>query len=565
MTYKINHANIKDWAANYDGPLFDAILCDPPYELGFMGKSWDSSGIAFDTEMWADIYKLLKPGAHLLAFSGSRTYHRMACAIEDAGFEIRDMIEWVYGSGFPKSLNIGKAVDKLGKNPYGWLEFADTYKKIIEESKYTHNDIDKHLGIKASSCYWARKDHRGGLPPRHHWEKIKEFIDLDDKYDELYNEVEREVVGQKEVMGKDNDIIYGKYKGGIVDVTKGTSEWEGWGTALKPAHEPCVLARKPIEGNVAQNCLKYGVGGLAIDKTRIKTDYNLQRNNLIEIIRVCQLDHLLLPANSVELKKFQDDTTNAIKSLYFALESVDTPILEKTTGIMQDDIIKKITSCLEETLMENTNTSLNTFGYGKNPMDKSNQKVTKSITLTVLKMITDWKISSSSVSQLIEALHIQAKTLKTIQGVQGRFPSNLIHNGSDDIPFGEANRFFYTAKASKSERNAGLDGFEEKVTKVTNMYEMERENGTMRKLATKKNHHPTVKPLALTKYLANLIRPPKGGRLLVPFSGSGSEMIGALQAGWEYVEGVELTEEYIPIAEARIEYWLKKDKQAKLL
>ena len=114
--HKINHANIKDWAKNYDGPLFDGILCDPPYELGFMGKSWDSTGIAFDTEMWADLFKLVKPGGHLLAFSGSRTYHRMAVAIEDAGFEIRDMIEWVYGSGFPKSHNIGKAVDRIQGN-----------------------------------------------------------------------------------------------------------------------------------------------------------------------------------------------------------------------------------------------------------------------------------------------------------------------------------------------------------------------------------------------------------------------------------------------------------------
>ena len=95
--YKITHANIKDWAKNYTGEPFDGILCDPPYELGFMGKSWDSSGIAFDTEMWADLLRILKPGGHLLAFSGSRTYHRMAVAIEDAGFEIRDMIEWVYG------------------------------------------------------------------------------------------------------------------------------------------------------------------------------------------------------------------------------------------------------------------------------------------------------------------------------------------------------------------------------------------------------------------------------------------------------------------------------------
>lgn len=160
MAYKINHANIKDWARDYDGEPFDAILCDPPYELGFMGKSWDSSGIAFDTEMWADIYKLLKPGVHLLAFSGSRTYHRMAVAIEDAGFEIRDMIEWVYGSGFPKSLNIGHKIP----------------------------------------------------------------------------------------------------------------EYEGYGTALKPAHEPCVLARKPIEGTVANNVLKHGTGGLNIDGSRVGTE-----------------------------------------------------------------------------------------------------------------------------------------------------------------------------------------------------------------------------------------------------------------------------------------------------
>ncbi len=111
--HKINHANIKEWAANYQGELFDGILCDPPYELGFMGKSWDSSGIAFDVEMWADLLRILKPGGHLLAFSGSRTYHRMACAIEDAGFEIRNMYLYLYGSGFPKSLNVGKATTKM--------------------------------------------------------------------------------------------------------------------------------------------------------------------------------------------------------------------------------------------------------------------------------------------------------------------------------------------------------------------------------------------------------------------------------------------------------------------
>jgi len=108
----LHHASMLDWLASYDGPLFDSCVCDPPYELGFMGKGWDSTGVAFQVETWRRVYDALKPGAHLVAFSGTRTYHRMACAIEDAGFEIRDQLAWAYGSGFPKSLDVSKAIDK---------------------------------------------------------------------------------------------------------------------------------------------------------------------------------------------------------------------------------------------------------------------------------------------------------------------------------------------------------------------------------------------------------------------------------------------------------------------
>lgn len=145
-----------------EGIQVDSVVTDPPYELGFMGKSWDSTGIAFQKETWKLAFQLLKPGGHLLAFAGSRTYHRIAVAVEDAGFEIRDQIMWLYGSGFPKSLNIGKAIDKKLGNKY-----------------------------------------------------------------------------------------------------------EGWGTALKPAHEPIVMARKPAEGTIAENVLKYGTGGINIDDCRI--------------------------------------------------------------------------------------------------------------------------------------------------------------------------------------------------------------------------------------------------------------------------------------------------------
>ena len=178
-----------------DENTFDSCVTDPPYELGFMGKSWDGTGIAFNVDFWKEVLRTLKPGGHLIAFSASRNYHRMAVAIEDAGFEIRDQIMWLYGSGFPKSLNIGKAVDKLqgNKNP-------STYKP------------------------------------------------------------------------NDKNAVYGKnYGGGVTDRTPADNEWDGWGTALKPAHEPIVLARKPLsEKSIVDNVLKYGTGGINIDECRIE-------------------------------------------------------------------------------------------------------------------------------------------------------------------------------------------------------------------------------------------------------------------------------------------------------
>ena len=191
-----NIEELKKFGDNY----FDSIVTDPPYELGFMGKSWDSTGVANDVDLWKEVLRVLKPGGYLLSFSATRTYHRMAVAIEDSGFEIRDMIEWVYGSGFPKSLNIGKAVDKRG----------GTTREVV------------------------------GLNPN-----------------------ARDGGGNVQIVQKRKDDI----------LTKGTSEWEGWGTALKPAHEPICMARKPLaEKTVAENVLKYGTGGINIDESRVGTE-----------------------------------------------------------------------------------------------------------------------------------------------------------------------------------------------------------------------------------------------------------------------------------------------------
>jgi DNA modification methylase len=193
----------------------DAVVCDPPYELGFMGKSWDSSGIAYNVDVWRECLRVLKPGGHILAFGGSRTWHRLAVAVEDAGFELRDSIAWLYGSGFPKSLDVSKAIDKaLG----------------VEREVVTETVVD------------------------------------------IFGEQE---VAQENVAGK-TSIWNSEGNGGnsaiTAPATDDAKKWQGWGTALKPAFEPVVVGRKPLVGTVAANVLAYGVGGLNIDGTRIGTE-----------------------------------------------------------------------------------------------------------------------------------------------------------------------------------------------------------------------------------------------------------------------------------------------------
>ncbi len=192
----------------------DAVVTDPPYELGFMGKSWDSTGIANNVEMWGEVLRVLKPGGYLLSFGGTRTYHRMASAIEDAGFEVRDMIEWVYGSGFPKSLNIGKVTNKFLKTGNAsWNGTGDSSNGALGYSKLQY-----------------KQDYRPEDYSNRHQNK-----------DEITEEQAK--------------------------------QWEGWGTALKPAHEPICMARKPLaEKTVAENVLEYGTGGINIDGSRVESE-----------------------------------------------------------------------------------------------------------------------------------------------------------------------------------------------------------------------------------------------------------------------------------------------------
>lgn len=212
---KIYNINCLDGLKMLNDNSIDSIVTDPPYELGFMGKEWDKTGIAYNIEVWKECLRVLKPGGHLLAFGGARTYHRMACAIEDAGFEIRDCIMWIYGQGFSKGQDISKAIDKL----FG-----------VEREA---------IGIDE---YRAKRIPHGR-----------------NKNNEGWN------YGVDKRAGEDFKIT--------VPATPEAKQWEGWNTTLKPAHEPIVLARKPIsEKNIVLNVLRWGTGGLNINGCRIGTD-----------------------------------------------------------------------------------------------------------------------------------------------------------------------------------------------------------------------------------------------------------------------------------------------------
>ena len=282
--YKLYNGNMLDMLKVIETNTIDSIVTDPPYELNFMNKGWDNSGIAFQPDTWKKCYEVLKPGGYLLAFGGSRTFHRIACAIEDAGFEIRDTIMWLYGSGFPKNMDISKSLDKRnGKQNEDFTKFGDYVKKCREEKGYSKNDIDKMMGTNTACAWWEGRMYKDDfivqLPDKQNYYKLKEILDMNDDFDYLieWQEAEREVIGKKESgcfnsQEKDRYTI-GSSKSLEIDITTPSTDlakqWQGWGTALKPSFEPIIVARKPFKGSLVDNVIEYDVGGINIDECRV--------------------------------------------------------------------------------------------------------------------------------------------------------------------------------------------------------------------------------------------------------------------------------------------------------
>jgi len=395
----------------------DSIVTDPPYGLSFMGKKWDYD--VPSQAIWEECLRVLKPGGHLLAFAGTRTQHRMAVRIEDAGFEIRDMIAWIYGSGFPKSLNISKAIDKMA---------GSERKPILDEEG---NQV---------------------------WTSLKQ--------------------GKKSMFdgGKERPATYP------------ATYWEGWGTALKPALEPITVARKPIsEKSIAENVLKWNTGGINIDGCRVEVDV------------------------SKEPRKRWEDKTG--KDLDYKIKKTNT-----NWGMLPERNFGEQISRMPE--------------LGRFPANL---------------------IHDGSEEVLSGFPETGSKGGKSKEQPQGNGFIGFAHNAVQDEQFigdsGSASRFFYCAKASKSERNEGCEGLEKEVMGMNFWGELSGD-GKKFNITANKNHHPTVKPIALMEYLVKLVTP-KGGIVLDPFTGSGSTLIAAKKLGFNYI-GIELNPEYITIAEARL-------------
>jgi DNA modification methylase len=451
MKYEVIQGDCLEVMRGMDADSVDAIVTDPPYGLSFMGKKWDYD--VPSVEIWAECLRVLRPGGHLLAFAGTRTQHRMSVRIEDAGFEIRDMIAWVYGSGFPKSLDVSKAIDKMDASEEqerrrlrftAWVRSTGATARQIDDA--TGTNMGGHYTTAASQPAIMTREHLDAC--RHLLGAVPEWVEreADIRSVESKNFAERELVGRKTGLdGSGFGNVGHGLKSTEIDITDPATaaarEWHGWGTALKPALEPITVARKPLVGTVAANVMQHGTGALNIDGCRVGT---------------------LAPT-----------TTRGANAL----------------GRMNDD--------------------------GWTPSDDG-QRVDPH--------------------------------------PAGRWPANLIHDGGEEAtaPMGESARFFYCAKASKRDREDGLDGVAVGKAGVGDERPSGGSNERMNKgaVAPRSNTHPTVKPTDLMRYLCRLVTPPNGV-VLDPFAGSGSTGRGAVLEGFRFV-GIEREAEYAEIARRRI-------------
>lgn len=496
----------------------DAVVTDPPYGLAFMGKLWDHGVPGVD--FWAEALRVAKPGAALLAFGGTRTFHRLACAIEDGGWEIRDCLAWLYGSGFPKSLDVSKAIDKA----------AGAKREVVGVSTHSAN---RH----------ADMGFHGGSP----------------------NEGIRAITAP---------------------ATEAAREWSGWGTALKPAYEPVILARKPLKGTVAANVLRYRTGALNVEGCRLQT------SGPTATIGEWEQDGNLCASCASDAGKRVRPSTPGIGGSTAPRSAAPTRNAAEQTA--RDGIDRTATGCSAGRSPEAQSGSLagpsnsSTARSGRTPsdlfpMDSSSTMRTATGSTTVPRTCASCGEPTTSPSTLLGtptgrwpsnvlldeeaarmldeqsgnrpgAVSNGSKTTEGLAGT-GTFKIHAREQQPGRADSGGASRFFYTAKASRADREDGLEGVEERTKRILNGGIPSAVNSDARGMAgggdrVARNHHPTVKPTDLMRWLCRLVTPP-GGTVLDPFAGSGSTGVAALSEGFDFI-GIEREADYVEIARRRI-------------
>jgi len=466
-----------DKLPEFDDNSIESIVTDPPYNLKFMGKSWDDKGTPKEfqewNEKWASIaYDKLKPGGWMVVFSGTKTYHRMVSGVEDAGFTIKDMIEWMYGTGFPKSYNIGQSLQK-----------------------------------KLTTGRARRKDRDLGGLSRNRFSGSEEGKLIADT-------------------------------GGQVEITEDEAEeWQGWGTALKPAHEPLVLAQKPREGTYVNNTRKYGCGGLNIDECRVETDEEITNHSRSAEAAKSKGKYSDSSEQETHQTKGQQQgrfPANLVLSHHPDCEYQGSKEVEATS--VRKDNTKEYDP--DNEIKMQASEKVKRSGYA----DEDGKET-----------VEDWDcVPQCPIRRMNE------QSGETDGCKPHKLESNKEHDGWGSIQEkkgemvgyeddGGAARYFnqfhfrdedffkYTAKASKKERTC--DGNVD-------------------------NDHPTVKPLSLMRWLVRLVTPPEGV-VLDPFAGSGTTLIAAYEQGFDYI-GIDKNEKSVKITRERLDYH-KGPKQKELL